>query len=73
MPFIVRKKILIMAFVLNVVINYIILIQIVKEVEAIVVINAHILLGLVGNVLIKIINYEDTLYRVFYRTSLLNI
>ena len=58
MSFIARKKILIMAFVLNVVINYIILIQIVKEVEAIVVTNVHISLGLIGNVLIKIINYE---------------
>lgn len=58
MSFIARKKILIMAFVQDVVGNYIILIQIVKEVEVIVVINVHILLGLVGNVLIKIINYE---------------
>lgn len=53
MPFIVRKKILIMAFVQDVAGDYIILIQIVKEVEVIVVINAHILLGLVGTGLIE--------------------
>jgi hypothetical protein len=52
-----------MAFVLNAVINYIILIQIVKVVEVIAAANAHILLGLVGIASIKNINYKVELVR----------